>query len=202
MASRTCRSSQTSIVPLRSLSKARKASRQPAWCVCDFWRETSSRRVTLRVCLGRERTSGATRRRRAAVGTLYRPGRALSLGARGTGCRPVWHMAAPFLTRDGGGELKTLEPCHRSRPGTAPSYRRRSPFASDAAAGHDGQRCTIIAWEPDARFQRSGYRVRGRRRFVARESICENSRLVCLSRSTQASNIKAPTSHMDLHGLL
>ena len=136
MASRTCRSSQTSIVPLRSLSKARKASRQPAWCVCDFWRETSSRRVTLRACQPRERTSGATRRRRAVPCLSQQPSRR-SLGRRcGTGCRPVWAYGCPILnTRDGGGELKTLEPCHRSRPGTAPSHRRRSPPPSASRGG-------------------------------------------------------------------
>ena len=137
----------------------------------------TSRRVTLRVCLARERTSGATRRRRAAVGTLYHPGR-VSLARCGTG----WAWPAygcPILnTRDGGGELKTLEPCHRSRPGTAPSHRRRSPFASDAAAGPMGSAARLRASSRGARtlaFSASGIACGPQTLPGGPESIRENS---------------------------
>ena len=157
MASRTCRSSHTSMVPLRSLSNARNASRQPA----------------LR-CVSRSLALMLTRR----VGGVpsSRDGRGLSLGAEQAG--PVWHMAAPFLTRDGGGELKTLEPCHRSRPGTAPSHRRRSPFASDAAAGPMGSAARLRASSRGARtlaFSASGIACGPQTLPGGPESIRENS---------------------------
>ena len=87
----------------------------------------------------------------------------------------------------------TLEPCHRSRPGTAPSLRRRSPFASDAAAGHDGQRrCTISLRARTIAFSAPGIACEAAdASWRGPESISENFVLVrCCSSDVFAQHTK------------
>ena len=104
--------------------------------------------------------------------------RALSVGGAGQAVACLAYGCPILNTRDGGGELKTLEPCHRSRPGTAPSHRRRSPFASDAAAGPMGSAARLRASSRGARtlaFSASGIACGPQTLPGGPESIRENS---------------------------
>ena len=140
----------------------------------NFWRDASS-----------------ARRRRNHL-----PSGAFSL-ARCEQAAACLAYGCPILnTRGGGGELRTLEPCHRSRPGTAPSHRRRSPSPRAAVGGRPGAALhdyELVAWEP---VQRPGYRVRGRGRFVGRPGEHLRRSASVFMRSdvfAQAKTIIAPT---------